>query len=273
MGTTTGISWCDHTFNPWIGCTKVSQGCKNCYAETQNKRYNWTAGWGKGAPRRRTSEANWRKPLEWARAAVRDGVTRRVFCASLADVFDEEVPQEWRADLWNLIRECNYSEMYDVYGSGLEWLILTKRPENIARMMPPEWLEYRPNCIRLGVTCEDQENANKRIHQLFRAWKGPNFISYEPALGPVNFREFFVDTPVEVEEKRGFITPTIDWIICGGESGPGCRPMDLEWARDVRDHCKAAYVPFFMKQLGGHPKKRHDPAEWPADLRIQEFPE
>ncbi len=248
MGTTTGISWTDHTFNPWIGCTKVSQGCKLCYAETQNKRYNWTSGWGKGAPRRRTSPANWRKPIQWAKQAVADGVTRRVFCASLADVFDPEVPQEWRNDAWAVISETGKI-------GGLEWLILTKRPENIARMFPAEWLQNPPDFIRLGVTGEDQENFNIRTYYLNTLWHGKNFISIEPMLGGIRLG-----------------VSKCDWIICGGESGAGCRPMELELARDMRDQCRAAGIPFFFKQLGGFPDKRHNPAEWPEDLRVQEFP-
>lgn len=262
MGDKTGISWCDATFNPWIGCTKVSQGCKLCYAETQNKRYNWTAGWGSGAPRKRTSEANWRKPITWAKQAVKDGVMRRVFCASLADVFDPEVSDVWRYKLYFLMGIC--AEI-----GGLEWLVLTKRPENIAKMMRQDWLQNPPPWLRLGITAEDQENYNNRYCALRRTWKGKNFISYEPALGSLVIGDlpennFYFD-PVDHD--------SLDWVICGGESGAGCRPMDLRWARDVRDQCKAAGIPFFMKQLGGFPDKRHNPAEWPEDLRIQEFPE
>jgi protein gp37 len=272
MGETTGISWTNHTFNPWIGCTKVSEGCKLCYAETQNKRYGWTAGWGKDAPRKRTSTANWKKPIEWAKQAEKDGEIRRVFCASLADVFDAEVPQQWREDLWNLINETGNAEMMDVYGAGLEWLILTKRPENIACMAPDWWLAGPPPYVRLGVTVEDQWHLQKRVPELLKVWGGKNFVSYEPALGLVHFLPFLEESPEDCSE---YCPPDacIQWIICGGESGAGCRPMDLGWARDVRDQCKIAGVPFFFKQIGGHPNKRHDPAEWPEDLRVQEFPE
>lgn len=261
MGEKTGITWCDATFNPWIGCTKVSQGCKYCYAETQNIRYNWNpAGWGSGSERKRTSPANWKKPFQWARQAIADNVIRRVFCASLADVFDEEVPPDWRTDLWELIRDCAYLEETEIHNSGLEWLLLTKRPENIRRMLPDEWLHHPPYWIRLGVTAEDQENADKRIPELLVSWHGKNFISYEPAIGPIGI--CFADP----------FPGDIDWVICGGESGAGCRPMNLNWARYMRDQCQNANIPFFMKQLGGHPNKRHDPAEWPEDLRVQEFP-
>jgi protein gp37 len=241
-----------YTFNPWIGCTKVSEGCRLCYAETQNKRYGWTSGWGKGAPRKRTSAANWKKPLEWAKQAVKDRVTRRVFCASLADVFDPEVDQDWRDDLLELMYEAS-----ETIG-GLEWLVLTKRPENISEMLNYHLLAIAPDWLRIGVTVEHQ-NQIDRYATLAKAWRGKNFVSYEPALGPLQI--IFATYSLE-----------IDWVICGGESGAGCRPMDLNWARDARDQCQIAGVPFFFKQIGGFPNKRDDPAEWPEDLRVQEFP-
>jgi protein gp37 len=276
MGEKTKIGWCAYqmpdgrtipgdTFNAWIGCTKVSQGCKLCYAESQNKRYNWNPdGWGVGAPRKVTSTANWNKPLQWAKEAVKAGVTRRVFCASLADVFDPEVDHNIRLQLWDLIQQSG-EEI-----GGLEWLLLTKRIENAADMLPVEWLENPPDYIRLGVTTEDQENANKRTPDLFDVWSGKNFISYEPALGPLR-----------LNDVGGWRDPAYwwgktlryDWVICGGESGAGCRPMDLAWARDVHHQCELAKVPFFMKQLGGFPDKQDDPENWPEDLRVREFPE
>jgi protein gp37 len=262
MSETTGIGWTDHTFNPWIGCTKVSQGCKLCYAETQNNRYGWNPeGWGAGKPRKRTSAANWKKPIQWAKQAVKDGVIRRVFCSSLADVMDDEVPGEWTVDLTEMI------ESIGRYIGGLEWLILTKRPENIRNVIPDEWLSDPPDYVRLGVTCEDQANANKRIPQLINAWKGKNFLSVEPMISRISLVGFASPTWGMIPESA-----FIHWVICGGESGAGCRPMDIEWARDLRDQCQTAGVPFFFKQLGGFPDKRHDPAGWPEDLRVQEFP-
>jgi len=291
MGEKTGISWCDHTFNPWIGCTKVSAGCQHCYAEAGNTRFQWGGGWGRGKPRRRTSVENWRKPIQWARAALRDGVVRRVFCASLADVFDEEAPQEWRQDLWKLI-----SETAEI--GGLEWLLLTKRPENIMDMLPKAWLISPPDHIRIGVTVEDQAAAEERIPLLLQSWGGRNFLSCEPLLGAVDI-SYYLSGCVEQVGDRQYVTremamdacdmtlegslysdeewePTtqpIDWVIVGGESGPGCRPMNLQWARDLRYQCLSERVPFFFKQIGGHPDKFHDPAGWPEDLRIQEVPE
>lgn len=260
MGETSAISWTDATFNPWVGCTKVSQGCRLCYAETQNNRYQWNpAGWGPGAPRKRTSAANWKKPIEWAKKAKAEGVTRRVFCASLADVFDPEVSQDWRSDLWYLIN------LTGEYG-GLEWLLLTKRPQYLAQMLPAEWIDNPPDYVRLGVTAEDQENYDRRWSKLARVWHGKNFVSYEPALGELDLGLPFVsDNPLMTN-----VFP--QWVICGGESGAGCRAMNPEWAEYVHVQCANAGIPFFFKQMGGYPDKRHDPSQWPPNLRVQEFP-
>lgn len=264
-----------YSFNPWIGCTKVSQGCAHCYAETQNKRYNWTPdGWGVGAPRKLTSEKNWQKPIAWAKQAKAEGVVRRVFCASLADVFDAEVDWTWRARLWDLIEETAQI-------GGLEWLLLTKRPENILEMLPKRWLANPPDYIRLGVTVEDQANEY-RIGELLKVWGGKNFVSVEPMLSPVDLHLMRSDRSIHIlkpiphfpyVEHSGKYKCMIHWVIVGGESGAGCRPMELEWARDLLRQCREADIPYFFKQVGGHPDKRHDPAGWPEDLRVQEFPE
>jgi protein gp37 len=267
MGETTGISWCDHTFNPWIGCTKVSAGCDLCYAETQNNRFQWNpAGWGKGAPRKLTADANWIKPLAWAKQAITDGVLRRVFAGSLCDPFDDEVPSAWRDRYFTLIDDVGeYCRHFrTVPGSGLEFMILTKRIKGAWKKLPGEWVEYLPEYVRLGVTAENQPNADRRIHELFSTWRGKNFISVEPMLGPL-------DLTHDLDGYNPY-GASLDWVIVGGESGAGCRPMNIDWARSVRDQCKEAGVPFFFKQIGGHPNKQHDPARWPADLRIQEFP-
>jgi len=218
MGEITGISWTDHTFNPWIGCTKVSTGCAKCYAERENQRYKWNpGGWGPEAPRKRTSAANWKKPLAWDRKAKEDGVRRRVFCASLADVFDDHpsIGAEWRTDLANLIENTPH----------LEWLLLTKRPGSIWVKPPIADLKN----IRLGVTVENQDAIWRMSH--LANWHVPTFLSVEPMLGPVKL------------DLDG-----IGWVIAGCESGPGAREMDLDWVRDLRDQCQAAGVPFFLKQ-------------------------
>lgn len=268
MGEKTGISWTDHTFNPWIGCTKVSPGCDLCYAESQNKRYNWNpAGWGKGAPRKMTSSANWKKPLAWAKAAIQDGALRRVFGGSLCDPFDDEVPTHWRDMYFNLIDDvgeyCRHFRA--VPGTGLEFMLLTKRIKGAWKKLPGEWVEYLPDYVRIGVTAEDQPHANRRISELFRTWRGKNFVSVEPMLGRLDLTPFLYEggNPYGVK---------IDWVVCGGESGAGCRPLDIDAAIDLRRQCLDAGVPFHFKQLGGFPDKRHDPEQWPAALRVQEFP-
>lgn len=253
MGEITKISWCDHTFNPWIGCTKVSEGCRNCYAERDNLRFGWVDRWGKSAPRKLTSDANWKKPLNWAKKAKEEGVIRMVFCASLADVFDAEVDQSWKERLWELIAETS------LYGS-LEWLILTKRPENIDEMLHPAWLDNPPDDIRIGVTAEDQNNTH-RIYELLTAWSGKNFVSYEPALGEIDISYSLNGCPERDVYGEWYQTRhPVDWVIMGGESGPNARPMHPDWARSVRDQCQAAGVPFFFKQWGEwYPTRPFDP--------------
>jgi protein gp37 len=187
---------------------------------------------------------NWGKPLLWARKAVMKGVHRRVFCASLADVFDAEVPQDWRDDLWQLITDTlAIKNSDDPLEGGLEWLILTKRPLNITQMIPSYWLANPPKGVRIGVTVEHQNNLH-RIEDLLGAWLGNNFVSYEPALGPVDMKGWLYKNGLW---EHGQIR--VDWVIAGCESGPGRRPMNREWVRFMRDQCFAASVPFFLKQM------------------------
>jgi protein gp37 len=259
------IEWTDHTFNPWEGCTKVSPGCAHCYAEARNQRFSGGANWGKGAPRRRTSEANWRQPIAWDKAsafASEHGVRRsRVFCASLADWLDDEVPIEWLVDLLDLIRRT----------PNLDWLLLTKRPQNwrdrICRALAHvEGIDFEtgdswegdaqtelgiwlndwtatdgtgiPDNIWIGTTVEDQQRADERIPLLLQIPAKVRFLSCEPLLGPVDVLSGWA------------IRGKVDWVICGGESGHGARPMHPDWARSLRDQCAAAGVPFFFKQWG-----------------------
>jgi protein gp37 len=256
MSANSKIEWTDHTFNPWIGCTKVSPGCAHCYAEGEDKRRGWTSeGWGKGKPRKRTSDSYWKQPLKWNREAscvapglqpprvtvqrttVMHGGTvsvhrPRVFCASLADWLDDEVPIEWLADLLALIHAT----------PNLDWLLLTKRPENfeerIARARPSIsfWRHGNPpENVWLGTSVEDQKRADERIPLLLSIPSKVRFLSCEPLLGPV-------------ELMPG--ASRMDWVIVGGESGHGARPMHPDWARSLRDQCLAAGVPFFFKQWG-----------------------
>lgn len=236
----TSIEWCDWTFNPWYGCTKVSPGCDNCYAEAMMDKRFGKVEWGPHGERKRTAEANWRKPRQWAKAARLSGERPRVFCASLADVFDNRAPTQWRSDLFDLIAAT----------PELDWLLLTKRPENLTRMFPTG----RWSNIWLGTTAEDQERYNHRWPLLskFRSGVAALFISYEPAIGSLSIG---YDLNGEVP----------DWIICGGESGAGARMMQPQWAYDLRDDCRHLGVAFFMKQMTA--KK-----PIPADLLTREFP-
>ena len=233
MGDTTEISWTDATFNPWIGCQHVSPGCDHCYAEAQNAFRKWTAGgaWGPRAERRRTSAATWNNPSRWNAEAPTFtrayGRRRRVFCASLADVFDNQAPRGWRADLFRLIRET----------PELDWQLLTKRPQNIARMLPADWGEGYPN-VWLGVTAEDAERFRMRWPIVSRVPAARRFLSYEPAIAPLG----------AIDIRKANCLP--DWIICGGESGGHARVMHPAWTRHVRDQCCALGIAFFHKQWG-----------------------
>ena len=236
----TAIEWTDHTFNPWYGCARVSPGCMNCYAETLMADRYKKVEWGPGRARVRTSKAYWNGPSKWDREAAAAGVRACVFCASLADVFDPEVSDEWRGDLYRLIRST----------PNLDWLLLTKRPEHAAAWVASAGGHY-PN-VWIGVSVEDQQRADERIPILLTIPAVVRFLSVEPMLGPVDLRQWTL-----AEHGRRFIgaKPGIDWVICGGESGKGARRMDPAWAESVRDQCVAAGVPFFFKQWGGVNKK------------------
>jgi len=240
MAENSKIEWTDHTFNPWIGCQKVSPGCDHSYAESLSKRYGWVE-WGPHGERKRTSAANWRKPLQWAKAARGTGKRPRVFCASLADVFDNQAPGEWRLELWNLI----------ALTPELDWLLLTKRPENIAGMIPSWWEKFGlADHVWLGTTCEDQGAYDRRWPILRTVRAAVHFISYEPAIGPLRLHNG-PDQP--------------DWLICGGESGHGARHMPEAWAADIKSDCERGGVYFFMKQMTSK-------AAIPEHLMLREFP-
>lgn len=249
MGKVTGISWTDHTFNPWWGCTKVSAGCDNCYAEAFDKR---TGGshWGKDQPRRTFGEKHWAEPLAWDATAKKDGKPALVFCASMADVMDDEAPEDQRERLWALIDST----------PNLIWQLLTKRPQRYGRYLPVNF--KHPN-VWLGTTAENQENYDLRWPILFQASAAlhlTSFVSYEPALGPLR-----------LHGVRGGFPIVPDWLIFGGESGAGRRPMERKWADDVLADCEAMGTKFFMKQFGAR-----TPDEGkrliPADLLIHRFP-
>lgn len=257
MAENSKIEWCDHTFNPWVGCTKISPACDHCYAESWAKRTGQAALWT--GERRRTGDANWRQPLKWDRDAMQAGVRRKVLCASLADVFDNQVPDEWRRDLWAWIKATPH----------LDWLLLTKRPQNITRMLPKSWEEGWSN-VWLGTTAENQAEADRRIPHLLRVPARVRFLSCEPLLEAVSFRwAKWLDCRAVIERdgRVGHLDGLrgIHWVICGGESGHGARLMNPDWARSMRDQCDEAAVPFFMKQM-----TKKTPI--PDDLMVREFP-
>lgn len=243
MAENSKIEWTHHTFNPWRGCTKVSAGCANCYAEAMSKRNPATLGvWGDAGTRVIAAENYWRQPLKWDRDAETAGERRRVFCASLADVFEDR-PEliEPRERLFSLIDRTPH----------LDWLLLTKRPENIVRLWPMGWYDGGlgqftwPN-VWIGTTVENQEQADKRVPELLNVPARVKFLSCEPLLGPLDLSH----VANSAGENYGIMDGVIDWVICGGESGSNARPMSPNWARGLRDQCAAAGVPFFFKQWG-----------------------
>lgn len=262
MGEVSGISWTDATFNPWWGCTRVSPGCEHCYAETLATVRRKLPVWGVDAERKPMSEAYWRDPVKWNRKAEAEGIRRRVFCASMADVF--ELPPERnvqartvqdiaRARLWQLILDTPM----------LDWLLLTKRPENVDVLVPPSWMAHGfPSNVWLGTTTEDQRRYDERWPILATYPARIHFISHEPALEPIMLRG----------------DPLPDWVITGGESGHGARFYDHAWAESIVEQCRLGGLAPFVKQLGANTslalndRKGGDPSEWPAHLRVQEFP-
>lgn len=264
MSKNTKIEWCDHTFNPWEGCQKVSPGCDHCYAETRNARFGGgtAVNWGPDAPRRLTSLANWAQPLRWNKEAERLGVRYRVFCASLADVFDNAVPVHWRIELMHLMLQT----------PRLDWLLLTKRIGNAHNMLDvafravhaqrETWANNVPPNVCIGATITSQAEADRDIPKLLAVPAAKRFLSMEPLLGPVDLTNVpMPESGHGHHEYSPIITgnalkrfdaskPKIDWVIVGGESGPNARPMHPAWARSLRDQCQAAGVPFLFKQWG-----------------------
>lgn len=275
MGDVTAIAWTDHTFNPWWGCTKISPGCDNCYAAAFDHRVGGNY-WDPHIAPRTLSPENWKKPLRWNRDAKAEDRFHRVFCASMADVFDNKAPDGERDRLWMLIRQTPM----------LHWQLLTKRPQNIAKMLPEDWGNGYQN-VWLGCTVEDQAHAEERCAVLLDVPARIHFLSVEPLLGPIKLTclaykkgrmdgkecalfmnalsGFRATSPVSGQDLKG-----VDWVIVGGESGNGCRPMNPEWAQQVINDCLFSDVPVFFKQMGG---RGHDHG---GDIingeRYQEFP-
>ena len=275
MGENSRIEWCDHTFNPWLGCAKVSPACDNCYAEALMRRTGHPELWE--GERRRTSPENWRLPPRWNKKAETAEIRPKVFCASMADIFDNKIPRRWRDDLWHLIAQTPH----------LDWLLLSKRPQNIAAMLPgasigaPEWGEGWPN-VWLGTTVENQEEADRRIPRLLAVPAARHFLSCEPLLGPVDLEAVKAPSYVDEDDADGWTfdclntgdyyrlngkeggegpyrSASIDWVITGGETGPNARPSHPKWFQSLRDQCAAPDVPFFFKQWG----------EWTPGLNVE----
>jgi protein gp37 len=267
MAEGTAIEWADHTFNGWEGCQKVGPGCDHCYAETRNARFGGgvAPNWGPGAPRRRTSPQNWTKPKVWNAAAAsfaeaNGGRRQRVFCASLADVFDNAVDPAWREDLFELIRLT----------PNLDWLLLTKRIGNVVDMVrnhgaiAGNGTRYLPGNVWLGATVVNQQEADRDVPKLLATKRDLGarvaFLSMEPLLGSVDLtilepgssllNALTGDSINMIGDNPPRKGPAIDWVIVGGESGPGARPMHPDWAHSLRDQCADAGVPFLFKQWG-----------------------
>ncbi|NKC10993.1 MAG: DUF5131 family protein [Gammaproteobacteria bacterium] len=216
------IEWTDHTFNPWWGCTRVSPGCDNCYAQALDKRVGGQH-WGPRARMRLMSAQYWKQPRKWAKKGA-----ARVFCASMADVFDKRAPATERVKLWALIRET----------PELEWLLLTKRPQNMSRFLPCDWPLGN---VRLGVTTENMEEVERRAPVLLKLpHRLAPFVSAEPLLESLDLSGYLGD---------------VGWVIAGGESGPRFRTVQAGWLLSLRDQCLDAGVPFFFKQWGGRTPK------------------
>ena len=319
MGRETSIEWTHHTFSPWRGCSKVHTGCTHCYAEKNAARNPRIFGeWGDNGTRVIASEAMWREPMKWNRAAEAAGEQRRVFCASLADVFEDRPELEApRRRLFDLIERTPW----------LTWLLLTKRPGKFAREAMAEWeqhcrdhgVEFPRERVWIGGSIADQRTTEDILPHLMdlRQFASVLFVSYEPAIGPVDLtavEPYFLrdmkdkskfDPIIRHNVLTGLVSgmdeyhAKIDWVICGGESGPNARPCDVAWIRSIVQQCQAAGTACFVKQLGGNPRAfnpRHqwydgtdfreggvtllplsdrkggDPEEWCEDLRVREFP-
>lgn len=263
MGKETGIKWTDSTFNSWWGCTKVGPACDHCYAEGVDKRTGENH-WGHGAPRRLLSEHARNEPFRWQKQAdkfeAEHGRRRRVFTLSMGDLFDNEVPDEWRRRHMATVEQCD----------RLEWQVCTKRVSNIAKMVPAHWHAHMgpnwPQHIGVLITVVTQAEADRDVPRLRELksrfdipWVG---ISYEPAQEAIDWRPHLAVPYFSA----------VDWIIFGGKSGANWndRPFSLDWARQTRDQCADAGAAFFMKQVAAF---RPTDDMIPSDLMIRQWPE
>ena len=317
MAETTNIEWCHHTFNPWRGCTKISPGCANCYAEALSVRNPSVLGeWGPSGKRVIAAESYWKQPLVWNRKAQKAGERRRVFCASLADLFEDR--QELDEPLARVLKLIHLTP-------HLDWLLLTKRPELIGRRLEQvrklasstsqdisdgaeladQWIKgvAMPNAW-LGASVEDRQRAHERVSWLLQVPAAVHFLSLEPLLEEIGLARWIALNRQGLAMEGHF---PLSWVIVGGESGRHARPCRVEWIRSIVEQCQVANVRVFVKQLGANVRwaprsgpcglwadhvrfdyqnyggdsvhrillrdhKGGDPDEWPADLRVREFP-
>lgn len=244
MGKNSHIEWTHHTFNPWWGCAKVSPACSHCYAENLVKRFGG-AKWGVKGERRFFSENHWREPERWEAEAKASGKRFRVFCASMSDVFEDRRDLDaQRKKLWLLIDKTKH----------LDWLLLTKRPETVSKLVP--WKDEWPENVWLGTSVENQEWADKRLPGFIKIPAKVRFLSCEPLLGPLDLNGY---------TKKN----AIHWIITGGESGPGARPMHPLWVKGLRDFCKKKKIAFHFKQWGNYAPADSEA----ADQKLFSFPD
>ena len=279
MSENTKIEWADMTWNPWRGCEKISPGCKFCYAEKQAKRNPKVLGeWGPGAPRVRGVESYLALPAKWNKAAEKSGVRPKVFCLSFGDWLDESVPIEWLVHLLETIRTTPH----------LDWLLLTKRPENFTRRLKEAFIEamwkgpladwiwqwgavkMAPVNVWIGASAEDQKRADERIPALLQIPAKVRFLSCEPLLGPIEFSDVLRRSDAVAQLGRRALSG-IDWVIVGGESGSKdkVRVCALEWVDGIRRQCEAADIACFVKQLGTNPYVENANLwDWPVDDEI-----
>jgi len=264
MSSDTPIEWADDSTSAWWGCTHVSPGCAHCYAETMAARFK-RGSWGAHGERALRVDACLADLARFARRGIREGRPRRVFLGSMCDVFDQHPDLvEPRKRLWDGLHALR---------EGAHVLVLTKRAAEMAT-----WAREHgwPAACWAGVSVEDQRRADERIPHLLTVPARVRFISAEPLLGAVDITDLacggnaLAGCEASWDGETRNVRPPISWVIVGGESGPGARPMDLEWARSLRDQCQSAAAPFFMKQMSAHAGA--DKKAIPDDLRIREVP-
>jgi protein gp37 len=267
MAQNSKIEWTHHTANLWHGCTKVHEGCDNCYAEALAKRWGNDV-WGNDKPRKEIKSV-WNELAKMQDAAKKAGEKHRVFVGSMMDIFEKPMPLidskgvalsedtgALRFKLFRFIEAGNYP--------NLIFLLLTKRPSNINKYIPESWKETPPENVMFGTSPVNQETANKLIVQIAKV-KGKRFISIEPQLAEIDLMQPAIDGDI----ANGLLLDWVDWVIVGGESGHGKRPFNLDWARKIKEDCNGKNVPFFFKQID---KVRDKTEGIPADLQERNFP-